>query len=57
MGRAQQAYSIYQEVLKDYPTYPDKKDLYERLARVATTLKKKDEATEFERLAREQAAL
>lgn len=53
MGRAEQAYSIYQEVLKEYPAYPDKKDLYERLARVATTLKKKDEATEFERLARE----
>jgi tetratricopeptide (TPR) repeat protein len=57
MGRAEQAYSIYQEVLKEYPAYPDKKDLYERLARVAATLKKNDEATEFERLAREQMAL
>jgi uncharacterized protein (TIGR03790 family) len=57
MGRAEQAYSIYQEVLREYPAYPDKKDIYERLARVATTLKKKDEAAEFQRLAREQASL
>jgi uncharacterized protein (TIGR03790 family) len=51
MGRAEQAYAIYQDLLRDYPDYPGKRDLYERLARVATTLKKKEEAAEFERLA------
>ena len=54
MGRAEQAYAIYQDVLRDYPSYSDKRSLYERLARVATTLKKKDEAAEFERLAEAQ---
>ncbi len=55
MGRAEQAYAIYQQVLRDHPTYPDKKDIYERLMGVAMRLKKADEAAEFQRLAREAA--
>ena len=53
LGRAEEAFKIYQEVLREYP-HADKKDIYERLARVATRLKKTSEATEYERLAREQ---
>ena len=54
MGKAEEAYGLYQGVLRDYPTYAGKRDVYERLARVAGRLKKNDEAIEFERLAREQ---
>jgi uncharacterized protein (TIGR03790 family) len=56
-GRAEQAYSLYQELLRDHPNYPDKKDLYERLSRVAARLQKNNEAAEYERLARENAQL
>jgi tetratricopeptide (TPR) repeat protein len=57
MGRAEQAYSLYQGILRDYPDYPDKKELYEKLAAVATRLKKPSEADEYYRLAKESAKL
>jgi uncharacterized protein (TIGR03790 family) len=57
MGRAEQAYTLYHEVLRDYPQYPDKKELYEKLAAVASRLKKEDEAAEYYRLAKESAKL
>lgn len=57
LGRAEQAYALYQEVLRDYPNYTDKQMIYERLAQVATRLKKTDEAAEYQRLARQQAQL
>jgi uncharacterized protein (TIGR03790 family) len=55
MGRAEQAYSIYQQILRENPAYPDKKEIYERLSGVAMRLKKTEEAAEFQRLARDQA--
>ena len=57
MNRPEEAYEIYQGILRDFPDTSDKKDIYERLARVATRLKKNDEAQEFQRLAREHAEL
>ena len=57
MGRAEQAYALYQEILRDHPNYPDKKDLYEKLASVATRLKKTEEAAEYQRLAKDAAKL
>lgn len=57
MGRAQQAYDLYQEVLKSHPDYPEKKRLYEKLAEVATRLKKNDEAAEYQRLARDAGGI
>ena len=57
MNRPEEAYEIYQGILRDFPKTSDKKVLYERLARVAARLKKNDEAQEFERLAREHAEL
>ena len=56
MGRAEKAYELYQGILRDYPEYPDKNDLYEKLAGIATRLKKQDEAAEYHRLAKESAA-
>ena len=53
MGSAEEAYNIYQDLLREFPN-ADKKDIYERLAKVAMRLKKTSEAAEFERLAREQ---
>ena len=57
MGRAEQAYALYQGVLRDYPEYPDKKELYEKLAAVATRLKKEDEASDYQRLAKDSGKL
>jgi tetratricopeptide (TPR) repeat protein len=53
LGRAEQAYQIYKDLIENYPNYPGKKDLYERLSGVAEKLNKKDEATEYLRLSRE----
>jgi len=52
MGRAEQAYALYQEVLKEHPDYPGKKVVYEKLAELAAKLKKTDEAAEYQKLAR-----
>jgi tetratricopeptide (TPR) repeat protein len=57
MGRAEQAYALYQGILRDFPDYPDKKDLYEKLGGVASRLKKPDEAEEYYRRAKESAKL
>ena len=53
MGKAEQASDLYKEVLKDHPAYTEKKMIYEKLAEIATRLKKTDEAAEYQRLARE----
>jgi tetratricopeptide (TPR) repeat protein len=57
MGRAEEAYALYQGVLRDYPQYPDKKDLYEKLGGVASRLKKQEEAAEYYRLSKGSADL
>jgi tetratricopeptide (TPR) repeat protein len=57
MGRAEEAYALYQEVLKEHPDFAEKKFLYEKLSEVATRLKKTGEAAEYQRLARENARL
>ena len=53
MGRAEQAYELYHGILRDFPDYPNKKDIFEKLAAVAARLKKTDEAAEYQRLAKE----
>ena len=53
LGHEQEAYDLYKNVLEAFPGYPGKKDLYERLAKVALELKKTDEAKEYSRLAKE----
>ncbi|HEX7861340.1 MAG TPA: TIGR03790 family protein [Verrucomicrobiae bacterium] len=52
-GKIEQAYDLYKEVLKDHPSYSDKKHIYEKLTEIALRLKKNDEAAEYQRLARE----
>lgn len=56
-GRPEQAYKVYKEILHENPDYADKQSLYERLAQVATRLKKPEEAAEYQRLAKEKARL
>ncbi len=56
-GRPEQAYKVYKEILQENPDYADKQSLYERLAQVATRLKKPEEAAEYQRLAKEKARL
>lgn len=56
-GRAEQAYTVYKELLQENPKYDDLQTLYENLAQVATRLKKTDEAAEYQRLAKENARL
>jgi uncharacterized protein (TIGR03790 family) len=53
MGRAEEAYELYHAILRDFPDYPNKKDIFEKLAAVAARLKKTDEAAEYQRLAKE----
>ena len=53
LGRPQEAYDLYKKLLDDYPDYPGKRELYERLARVAQRLNKQEEAVEFQRLSKE----
>jgi uncharacterized protein (TIGR03790 family) len=55
MGRAEQAYELYRGLLRDFPEYPNKKELFEKLAAVASRLKKTEEAAEYQRLAKEAA--
>ena len=50
LGHKQEAYDLYQNVLRDFPNYPDRSMLYTRLAELATALDKKDEAERFRRL-------
>lgn len=51
-GKPEEAYDLYQQLLRDFPDYPEKKELYGRLAKVAARLEKAGEAAEFERRAR-----
>lgn len=50
---AEDAYALYKDLLKDYPNYTDKRDIYERLAQTAMRLHKDEDAREFQRLAGE----
>jgi tetratricopeptide (TPR) repeat protein len=52
-GKDDQAYALLKEVLQQYPNYPDKKSIYERLERMARDLQKDGEAAEFGRLAKQ----
>jgi uncharacterized protein (TIGR03790 family) len=49
-GKASQAFDLYEEVLRNFPDYAEKRDLHERLAKLATRLGKHEEAAEYERL-------
>lgn len=51
-GKAGEAFELYQALLRDYPNYSAQKDIYERLAKVATRLGKTEEAARFEKLAK-----
>lgn len=53
LGKNEEAYEIYNSIIKDFPNYPAKKDVYERLAKAARKIRKTDEAAQFERLANE----
>jgi len=53
LGRHQEAYNALKSLLRDQPNYPDKRDLYEQLQKLAARLNKTDEAAEFERLAKQ----
>jgi uncharacterized protein (TIGR03790 family) len=52
-GKDEEAYSLLKGVLQAHPNYADKKSIYERLQTMAERLHKDDEATEFERLAKQ----
>ena len=51
LGHEEEAYDLYKNVLKAFPNYPGKKEIFERLSQVADRLNKKDEAKEYQRLA------
>ncbi|MGV3774646.1 MAG: TIGR03790 family protein [Verrucomicrobiales bacterium] len=45
--RPQEAYDIYSRLVREFSNYPEIRDVYAKLAEVAQTLGKKEEATEF----------
>jgi uncharacterized protein (TIGR03790 family) len=51
-GKPEEAYEMYHAILREHPNYPGKTNVYERLSKLATRLEKKDEAAEYQRLAR-----
>jgi predicted Zn-dependent protease len=53
MGKDQEAYDLLKSVLREYPAYPAKKEIYESLQKIARNLRRDQEAAEFDRLARE----
>jgi len=53
--RSQEAYALYQQVLREHPAYADKRDLYQKLARIAQGLGKPEEAAQYDRLAKDPA--
>jgi uncharacterized protein (TIGR03790 family) len=53
LGHPEEAYALYQSILREFPSYPDKRTFYERLARLAEKMGKTGEAEEYERLARQ----
>jgi uncharacterized protein (TIGR03790 family) len=53
LGRHEDAYNALKSLLRDQPNYPEKRDIYEQLQKLAARLNKSDEAAEFERLAKQ----
>ncbi len=53
LGKHEEAYAALKSLLRDQPNYPDKREVYERLQKLAERLNKAEEAAEFERLARQ----
>ena len=51
LGHKKEVYALFQEILRKFPNYPDKTLLYRRLADLAASLDKKEEAAEYTRLA------
>lgn len=56
LSKNQEAYDLLKSVLQDYPAYPDKRDIYERLQKLASRLNREAEAQEFDRLAKQGSA-
>lgn len=50
LGKYQDAYQMYENLLRDYPDFMGKKDLYDRLATLADLLGKTREAEEYRKL-------
>ena len=53
LGKNEEAYELFKGLLADYPKFPGRRDLYERLSGVAEKLNKKEEATELLRRSKE----
>ncbi len=53
LGAPEEAYAIYQKLIREHPDYADRKQIYERMARVAQELNKPAEAEEYERLSKQ----
>jgi len=50
-GRAREAFDLYEALLRDYPDYPGKVDLYKKLEEAATDLKRPEDAAKYRDLA------
>lgn len=50
-GRPQEAVELYEGILRDYPTYPGKAELYKKLEEAANDLKRPEEAAKYRALA------
>jgi uncharacterized protein (TIGR03790 family) len=55
-GRGKQAYAIYQGLLRDYPDYPDKIRIYQKILPLADKFGKPGEAEEYQKALKELTA-
>ena len=53
LGRGRQAYEIYQGLLRDYPNYPDRIKLYQKILPLADQFGKPEEAAAFQKALQE----
>lgn len=54
-GKPEQALELYEGLIRDYPNYAAQKDIYEKMAKVASRLGKTEEAARYEKLAKPDA--
>ncbi len=50
-GRAREAFDLYEALLRDFPDYPGKADIYKKLEEAATDLKRPEDAAKYRELA------
>jgi tetratricopeptide (TPR) repeat protein len=53
LGRGKQAYAIYQGLLRDYPDYPDKIGIYQKIIPLAEKFGKPEDKAEYEKALKE----